>query len=92
MAVQNHSTSAPHSTRTVNQAGTTPLPLRSKSHHRATKPIKAGKTITSRDIQEVRHISTARQARILWPRCKKDAARPATSITSPKPTASSTKL
>ena len=49
-------------------------------------------TMTSRDIHDVRHISTARQARILCPKCKKDAAKPASSSATPRPTARSTRL
>ncbi len=44
--------------------------------------MNAGSTITSRDIHEVRHISTARQARDFRPRCRNDAPSPATSSTS----------
>jgi hypothetical protein len=40
--------------------------------------MKAGRTITSRDSQEVRHLAAERQARSGWPRWKKEAIRPAT--------------
>jgi hypothetical protein len=68
MAVQYHSARAHSSTATGNATRVSPAvvaPAASASHHRATIAMKAGSRITSRDIQEVRHISTARQARIL---------------------------
>ena len=58
------------------------MPLRSASHHSATTAMKAGSTITSRDSHEVRHISTARQARSGRPRWPKEAPRPTSSIAS----------
>ena len=39
----------------------------------ATSAMNAGSTITSRDSHDVRHISTARQARSGRPRCRKEA-------------------
>ena len=96
MAVQYHRAKALRTTRAGNQTvPSTPLaklpPAASASHHSATSPMKAGNRITSRDIQEVRHISTARQARILWPRCRNEAASPASSSAWAKPIAASTK-
>src|SRR5258707_12962468 len=46
--------------------------------YKKTNPMNAGRTITSRDSQDVRHIAAARQARSGRPRWKKDAARPQT--------------
>src|SRR5258706_14431247 len=53
--------------------------------YKKTNPMNAGRTITSRDSQDVRHIAAARQARSGRPRWKKDAARPQTRSASTVP-------
>ena len=92
MAVQTHSTAAPPITSAGSRPSQgAPAPLRSASHHSASSTMNAGSTMTSRDIQDVRHISTARQARILWPRCRNDAASPAASSSRASASAASRK-
>ena len=61
------------------------------SHHTPTTAMNAGSTMTSRDIHDVRHISTARHARSLLPRCRNDDPSATSSSTkaTPRPTCSS---
>ena len=56
-------------------------PMRRATTTARPAPMNAGSTMTSRESHEVRHISTARQARSGRPRCRNEAARPTTSIT-----------
>jgi hypothetical protein len=58
------------------------IPARSASHHSAVTNMNAGSTITSRDSHEVRHISSARQARSGRPTLPSEAPRPISSIAS----------
>ena len=81
MAVHSHShrPALEATASSATQDGVRPL-IRSVRHHSATTAQKAGSAITSHDSQDVRHIAGARQARSGWPRCRKDAPSPSTSI------------
>ena len=51
-------------------------PARCATPYRNVIPMKAGRAMTSRDNQDVRHCAAERQARSGWPRWKNDATRP----------------
>jgi hypothetical protein len=60
-------------------ASTGDQPSACSSPHKATMPMNAGSTMTSRDSHEVRHCAAERHARSGRPRWKNDATRPSAS-------------